>query len=126
MPLKNENWIAQWTCPPAEWRRFNRWLLARKGLKGLLLFIPRLLLSVRPAEVKIGMEEVYINKECHLLQAPGMRLLQINIFEAGDMNIMELRGEGKNRGYCIRIPVPRGKLKEAVMLEYRFRQVYAL
>ncbi|MBI5371473.1 MAG: hypothetical protein HZA79_05535 [Sphingobacteriales bacterium] len=123
---ENEKWLAHWVYNRSEWNRFNRWSLFKRGLGHFLLYFLNPARGKAGAEVKIGMDEVYIKEVHHIFSTKGKQLLMAEIYEAGRMYILEIRYRGGRGTGVVRIPVPKGKLKEAVMVESRLQETVAV
>lgn len=121
IPGKNEHWLANWFYDNSEWRRFVRWELFKSGGIHLLRSVKMLIFPVNSRVIKISQGTVLIGEKLHPFHA-GNRVFQTaDIYEAGPMHILEICYKEKEIYGVIRIPVPKGRLKEAVMLEKQLR-----
>jgi hypothetical protein len=72
-------------------------------------------------EVKISQEKLSIGEGQHPFSNPEHILKRVEIRDAGRLNIMEITVERNNTAHAglheIRIPVPKGKLREAIALQ---------
>ncbi len=119
--------LAHWTYTKEEWKAFARSdKRKRNGLLQLVnFFLPTTMREV--PEVRITPEKVFIGKNKRHFSDAMNQLRQINIREEGSINIMEITFESvRNRATEfneIRIPVPKGKLKEAFEVEEKLNEV---
>jgi len=113
--------LAQWTYTKEEWTAFLLSTKKRNSLfAGLLHFLlPKSMktapvVRITPERIWIGKDQQYFNNERHTLTT-------VTIAEVGSVNIMAIRYAIKDgrADSCheIRIPVPKGKLKEAIEVE---------
>ena len=117
IPGKNDHLLANWFYDNTEWKRFVRWEMFRRGGIHLLRYVLLLILPVRSREIKISQLTVLIGEKSHPFHS-GNRVFQTaDIYDAGPMHILEICYKEKDKYGVIRIPVPKGKLKEAVVLE---------
>jgi hypothetical protein len=122
-PMKQNKTAAlvHWTYSREEWRNFMRWRKMKKGIFQYILLrlwpngkaaIPQITITRREVGID-NMYEPFHNEERHLKR--------INIRDAGKINIMEITYEkmnSKHPGFTdIFIPVPKGKLREAIELQ---------
>lgn len=120
-PGKNDHWLTNWFYDRSDWNRFVRWELFRKGGIHLFRSVFMLLLPFKSKVIKINRDTVLIGDKPHRFHA-GNRIFQTaDIYDAGPMHILEICYKEKEIYGVIRIPVPKGKLKEAVMLEKQLR-----
>lgn len=119
--VKNDSWLTYWFYDRSEWKSFVRWELFRKGGIHFFRSFLMLLLPVKSEVIKISRGAVLIGAKLHRFHA-GNRVFQTaDIYDAGPMHILEICYKEKETYGVIRIPVPKGKLKEAVMLEKQLR-----
>lgn len=109
--------IAHWTYSREEWKAFQRWKQLRKG------FFHYLLHRITPAgarktpEIRISHGQVSINNEHERFHEGDRRFRDIHIRDAGKLNVMEICYEYPEGNNEIRIPIPRGKLREAMEVQ---------
>jgi len=116
------NWQVRWTCTPAEWRAYQRETSGNKNLFqrlarfGKSLFktgIPDITFS--PGSIRVGGRRVFYRKE----HGPGL----VDLQASGPVNLICIRfrkeGEGES---AIQLPVPKGKLREALEIRERFSE----
>ncbi len=109
--------LAHWTYTREEWVAFHRWQLRKKSW--LLYFLNRLNWRHRKKvpEIKITPEAVWTNERNEIF-AEGQRHFQrANIRDAGRLNVLEICYEDGSTSQEIRIPIPKGKLREAIELQ---------
>ncbi len=126
IPVKNDGWQINWCYESAEWNRFVKWELFKKGGLYLLTSFVRTFLPAEPKEVKISQDAVQIGVKSHTFHTKNRVFQTADIYDAGAMHILEICYKEKEIYGVIRIPVPKGKLKDAIMLENRLRRVEVL
>lgn len=111
--------LACWTYTKEEWKRFVHWRNREKGIFGA--FFRRLLPgSKRPVpEIRIAADRVWVNQVHEPFQNMQRQLREIHIREAGNLNILEIRYEQGNNIRGIKVPIPKGKLREAFEIQDR-------
>lgn len=119
--------LAHWTYSREEWIRFLRWKSLQKGILNYVWNrLADFKLDTIP-EVVITPIEVWTGRKSQAFNNSSNRLMNINIKDAGDFNIVEISCERTKKlraaTYEIKIPVPRGKLKEAVQLQERLQKM---
>lgn len=117
IPLKNDVWQIKWCYDSTEWKRFEKWEFSKKGGINFLKFIVRILLPGKPKEVKISQDAVLIGEKLHPFHTDNREFQTADIYDAGAMHILEICYKEKEIYGVIRVPVPKGKLKDAIMLE---------
>lgn len=119
-PIHDEQTVlARWICTKEEWLAFDKW--RRKRQSRWRYFWHRLLgkRDVKGAEITITRDNVQINNDAEPFSTAHRELRRIDIRDAGYLNVLEIsysdkRGAALNE---IRVPVPRGKLREAIALQ---------
>ncbi len=109
--------LAHWIYTREEWRLFHYWRLRRKSL--LHYWFYRLQPGKRsPApEIKITTASVWMNERNECFHENGSIFQRVNIRDAGHLNIIEICYENGKENREIRIPIPKGKLREAIRLQ---------
>lgn len=113
--------LAHWTYTKEEWMAYNRW---RKLRKGFLYFIIFGVFQKRNAivpEITITNEKIWTDDIAESFINHERRLKRINIKDTGTVNILEITYQ-KQHGSIhqleeLNIPVPKGKLKEAMEVQ---------
>lgn len=113
--------LAHWIYTREEWESFLRWKKLRRGFfhyAAYSLFGKR---AIVVPEITITGMKIWINDEGESFMDQERKLKRINIKDSGTMNILEIIYEKINgkqrRQHEIRIPVPKGKLREAIELQ---------
>lgn len=125
MSDKNEITIlAHWVYTRDEWRIFIRKENRRRNfLQWLFQWVTGSSTKTVP-EVKFAHGKILVGETMYHFNSNNINLRRINILEAGLINIMEICYETKGKKFPqlieLRIPIPRGKLKEAVMVQEKF------
>lgn len=113
-----ENMIARWVYLPEEWRQFRLWQARKKGWIAGLLYKLRSNGKKEMTVVTIGPSEVMINDELLSISVSGKERRRVDIRDAGGMNILCICNDSDlNRRVSIQVPVPKGKLREAVEVQ---------
>jgi hypothetical protein len=119
--------LVHWTYSREEWRTFMRW---KKMNKGIFHYILHRLLPKRNAgtpSITITGGKVSINDAHQPFRDADRQLQRINIRDAGKMNVMEIsrqRNDLPNAGPTeIHIPIPKGRLKEAIGVEEKLNEI---
>jgi hypothetical protein len=119
-PKQESPILAHWTYTREEWRAFQRWTRKKKSWLHFLLHFLTPGKSQTP-EVKISQEKLSIGEGQHPFSNPEHILKRVEIRDAGRLNIMEITVERNNTTHTglheIRIPVPKGKLREAIVVQ---------
>jgi hypothetical protein len=113
--------LATWSYTMDEWKAFVNWKKRRTGFFSYLLHfmdmrkndhIPTVIISKEHITIE-GKQESFFSRERHLRR--------VNIKEAGAYNIMEMMYENRSTSegliHEIYVPVPKGKLKEAIWIQ---------
>jgi hypothetical protein len=109
--------LAHWNYSRSEWKKFHRWKLSQGNIfRYLYHFILPPSRRLAP-EIKITTKAVLTNDRTESFQEEGRTFQRVIIREAGKMNVMEIFYEVGNNTHEIQIPIPRGKLKEAIQLQ---------
>jgi hypothetical protein len=109
--------IAHWTYSREEWKAFLKWKVLRKGIFHYLLHWLRPLSRKRVPEIRITTGKVWINNRHEPFHDKERSFRNINIHDAGKLNVMEIRYEYGDHSGEIRIPIPKGKLREAIQVQ---------
>lgn len=111
--------LACWTYTKEEWNRFLHWKNREKG--ALFAFLRKLLPRKERAapEVKIAVDRVWVNQAHEQFQNLNRQFREIHIREAGEINILEIRYEQGSSIRGIKVPIPKGKLREAFAIQER-------
>jgi hypothetical protein len=119
--------LVHWTYSRDEWNTFIRWEKKKKGFFHYLLH--RLFPKRNPntPNIKITTDKVSIDDMHEPFHNTERQLQRVNIHDAGKMNIMEISyhcpDQKKKLPGEIRIPVPKGKLKEAIQVQERLSSI---
>lgn len=111
--------ILHWTYTREEWQLFQRWKQWRRGLFHYIVHRVRGQRSDRVPEVTITPGKVWINEVHEPFHDGERRFRAIHIRDAGKLNVMEISYDHRERVSEIRIPIPKGKLREAIALQDR-------
>lgn len=111
--------LAQWNYTKEEWKNFQN---RRQKEKGLLFYFFYWLNPVKPVkcpEVRIATDRVWTNNQHQPFQNSTRQFRNIHIREAGNVYVLAIYFEFKNRVCEIIIPIPKGKLREAMEIQER-------
>jgi hypothetical protein len=113
--------LVHWTYSPDEWHRFVKW---KKRTQGLFHYLGHLLFtrkSSKPPDIEVTPSRVSFNARHEHFHNAEYRLQRINIRDAGPLNVVEIayrrRDQEGGPNAEIKIPVPKGKLMEAIKLQ---------
>ncbi len=116
--------LVNWTYSTDEWRKFIRWKTWKRGIFPYILYRLRPGRRIQPAIIQVSEARVSIDGIEESFNDSSRYLSGINIKEMGNMNVMEIVYQLNNDGIQeIRIPVPHGRLKEAIALEVRLNEL---
>jgi hypothetical protein len=119
--------LVHWTYSHDEWQNFMRWKKKKKSFFHYLLhqFFPKR--NSKTPDIKITEDKVSIDDRHESFRDTERQLQRVNIHDAGNMNIMEIGyhwpGQKEKLPAEIRIPVPKGKLKEAIQVQERLSNI---
>ena len=115
--------LAHWTYSRDEWRTFLRWKKMKKS------FFHYILHRLTPAQqskipgITITQNKISIDENHEPFRDSERRLQKVNIRDAGKMNVMEISydspGQKGRLSNEIHIPIPKGKLREAIGVQER-------
>jgi hypothetical protein len=118
--LSNYEYMTQtnWTYSREEWTAFLR---CKKRKTGILSGLAHFLLMRLPGRipvVKIMPGKITIGNSHHDLSTDRHRVRKIDLRNEGGINVMEISfgspGDRRSMTGEIRVPIPKGKLKEAI------------
>lgn len=121
---KQDEILAHWIYTKEEWQRYVKWKLMRKSWLHYFFHLMRPGKKRFHTEVKIGPSSVWTNELHEPFDEQNRRFRKILIHEAGNMNIMEISYENPQGTSQIRIPIPKGKLREAIALQEKMVERY--
>ena len=118
--------LARWHYTKEEWYSFEKWTKRRIGFFSYLFH--RIIAGKRRIvpEITVTREEVAINDLREPFHDTERAMKTITIRDAGAMNVMEITYQQENAISMreIHIPVPRGKLREAIELQIELERVH--
>ena len=110
--------LAHWTYTREEWKNFMRWTQRKKSFFHYIWHLIAPGKQRQTPEVRISRERVCIGEGQQLFRNEGNSLKAISIRNECNLNIMEITFEQTTRGLNeIRVPVPKGKLREAIAIQ---------
>jgi len=117
---RHKAFLIHWTYTAEEWKKFRRWGYFRRGIwKHFVWRLLRLNLKHIP-EISITTYKVWIGDRVRPFRDDERRLRRVNIRDTGRFNIIEITYEQANRQAkrlpVIYIPIPKGKLREAIVV----------
>jgi hypothetical protein len=119
--------LVHWTYSRDEWNTFMRWKKKKKGFLHYLLHLLSPKSSSKTPDIKITADKVSIDDKHEPFHNTERQLQRINIHDAGKMNIMEISYHWPDQAQKlpgeIRIPVPKGKLKEAIQVQEKLNSI---
>lgn len=111
--------LTRWNYSKEEWQHFLHWKTRRKGILFFFFHRMRPVKRQQVPEIRIMADRVWINDVHQPFQNSYRQFREINIREAGRVNILEISYEQSNRICDIRVPIPKGKLREAFEVRER-------
>jgi len=113
--------LATWTYTRDEWKAFLKWKLLRKGVFHYLMHWLKPGKHKNVPAIQITHDRVWINEAPEAFQNELRKVHKINIHDAGKLNVMEISyqmtGSNGTSSDEIRIPIPKGKLREAIEVQ---------
>jgi hypothetical protein len=110
--------LVHWTYSRDEWKTFLRWKKMRKSFFHYLLHRVMPAPNSRTPGITITHNKISIDNNHQPFHDSERRLRRVNIRDEGKMNIMEISYESPGQKGTlsneINIPVPKGKLREAI------------
>lgn len=115
--------LAHWTYNREEWRIFTRWNKIRHGRLNYLVYYFFKRKEAAIPEVTITGQNIWIDDAVESFNDINRHLNKISILDAGNLNILEITfsvlKNGIKKSGEISVPVPKGKLMEAIQLQER-------
>jgi orotate phosphoribosyltransferase-like protein len=113
--------LAHWVYSKEEWSSYKRWETSRRGaLYSIFAKVFPRKCAIVP-EITITGQKIWIDDQAVSFMDNNNKLKRVSIRDIGNMNILEITYEqikGNTSGIReIRIPVPKGKLKEAIEVQ---------
>ena len=119
--------LVRWNYTYEEWRIFLRWKLLRKSYFHYLIHLSKPKQKKIP-EILITHLQVWMDEKHEHFHSNGRSLKRINIKDEGKLNVMQIVYEQQHQQGAfnkdIHVPVPKGKLKEAIEVEERLNAIH--
>lgn len=113
--------LAHWTYNCEEWRNFIRWDKLRRGRLWYVVYYFLGKKETTIPEITITNKKIWIGNSVESFNDINKQIKRINIRDAGKLNVLEITYSIFNNGITktdeILIPVPKGKLKEAIQVQ---------
>ena len=113
--------LVHWVYTQEEWKAYRRWEQSRRSPLHSVLFRLFRQQIVSVPEITITGQKVWIDNISQVFMDQQRQLKRVNIREMGSMNILVIiyacMEQNRERVSEIRVPVPTGKLKEAVIVQ---------
>jgi len=113
-----DNCIASWIYTKAEWEHFDTW---KRRQKSLVNYIWQFFSHKKEpvSSIQLTKTFVQIGDKRKYFTGPVTELRRVDIYDKGLINVMNITYENitKNQFKEISIPIPRGKLKEAIDIQ---------
>ena len=115
IPLKAD-WSISWIYTKEEWGRFERWNARRKGVVEFVWHFLFHKESPHVQSVELTRQSVTIADKRKYFSGPVTELRRVEIYDKREFNVMIITYEivSKKQLNEIRLPIPKGKLKEAI------------
>jgi hypothetical protein len=119
--------LAHWTYTREEWRRFILWKKLKKSFFHYTIYFFTPKNEQQIPEVKITRERVWVGSDHQHFHSDEHQLKRIDVRDEGKLNIIEITYEWVKRKTpgldAIYIPVPRGKLREAIVTQEQLMEM---
>jgi len=112
--------LAHWTYNREEWRNFIRWDKLRRGRFWYVVYYFLKEKETTIPEITIANKKIWIGNSVESFNDINKQIKRINIRDAGKLNVLEITysfNNGITKTDEILIPVPKGKLKEAIQVQ---------
>jgi hypothetical protein len=109
--------LAHWTYSRQEWKSFLRWKKLQQGFFHYMLHLLRPVKQKHVPEIRITPQVVLTNDVHEPFHNDRRQFRKIMIHDVGDLNIMEISYAHRDGSSEIRVPIPKGKLREAIGLQ---------
>ena len=113
--------IVKWSYTSQEWRLFQKWKAAKRSYVLQVVSFFRNTLFGKNAHVHITNDHVWINNSAKSFQNGTCCLRDIRVREEGKINVLEINYNKGSKACAIIVPVPKGKLREAIEVQQYFR-----
>jgi len=115
IPLRPD-WSISWIYTKEEWGRFERWNARRKGVVEFVWHFLFHKENPQVQSVELTGQSVTIADKRKYFSGPVTELRRVEIYDKKDFNVMIITYEivSKKQLSEIRLPIPKGKLKEAI------------
>jgi hypothetical protein len=111
--------LVKWNYTKEEWKFFRKWKSRKGGMFFNLFSWLRSLYQREVPEIRIASDRVWFNDMHEPFQNSHRLFMGTNIIEGEQINILEISYEFGSRLQGIKIPIPKGKLKEAFEVQER-------
>ena len=124
LAIKGDNDVlARWNYSRQEWGQYQAWHKRKKSFFHFLLHFLNPFKRKNAPEITITHDCVCIGEKHHPFSSEDHELKAIGIRDAGKFNLLEIScrppAKSKMGSKEIRIPVPKGKLREAIDIQSR-------
>ena len=110
--------LAHWVYNQEEWHSYRRWERRRRGWWAFITGRHRHLQVAEVPEVIISGSQVRMNGLTESFQNEKCRLKRTHLRESDSLHILEIYFQRENRRLqVIYLPVPRGRLREAMEVQ---------
>jgi hypothetical protein len=113
--------LAHWTYTRAEWKQFEKWKQRKRGYFFWLVNSLFFKNAVTVPDITVTAKKIWIGDEAVSFADATVMLKRISVLDAAGQNIVELTIEkNMGNGYSLQeicIPVPKGKLREAMLVQ---------
>ncbi|MER3497661.1 MAG: hypothetical protein C4308_02975 [Chitinophagaceae bacterium] len=116
----NENFIVSWAYSREEWKTFSRWQAKQNGFFHYILIV--LFAKKQFASgVQLTSNSVHLGRQAVVFSNEENELRRIDIHDKGKFNLMNIafRNKASHQITEIKFPIPKGRLKEAIVLRER-------
>jgi hypothetical protein len=117
--------LAHWTYTKEEWKNFIRQTKRKKNFFSYFWKLFYSFMEKKIPEVRITPEQVWIGKDRQQFSNKEFQITKIDLRDEGLVNILSIIYKSLDRKAEqneIKIPVPKGKLREAIEVQKRLIQ----
>lgn len=113
------SWNVHWIYSREEWLLFEKWTARRRGILNYLWHFLFHNNDDRTQTVELTGQWVKIGNKKKYFAGPVTALRRVDIYDKKKINIMNITYENlsKNQMNEITLPIPKGKLKEAIEVQ---------
>ncbi len=113
--------LVHWTYNREEWKAYIRWTKRRRGSVRYMIYYLFEKKQTAIPEITITRQKIWVDDAVESFSDINKYVKRVGIVNAGQLNILEIVYStllnGETASDEIRIPIPKGKLREAIELQ---------